>query len=333
MAAYELAERLVIGVASSALFDLTESDRVFAEEGQAAYRIHQQEHLDDTLSPGVAFPFVRRLLSLNDLRDDPGDPLVEVIVLSRNSPDTGLRVMRSIAARGLPITRAIFTEGKAPFRYMTPLNMALFLSANADDVRRAVADGLPAGHVQASPNLDDDLEDRALRVAFDFDAVLADDSSEQIYQRHGLHGFQAHERANGHLALGAGPLRELLRRLNQIQAEEERRRCVDPEYRTRLHVSVVTARSAPAHERALLSLREWGLHVNDAFFLGGIAKAPILETLRPHIFFDDQQLHLTSESVPSVHIPFGVNNVTGAARPRRGLTAPEELSASDEAVG
>ena len=326
MAGYDLSNRLVIGIASSALFNLDESGRVFNEQGPGAYLAYQREHLDDTLRPGVAYPFVRRLLILNDLSADPDDPLVEVIVLSRNSPETGLRVMRSIAAHELPITRAIFTEGRAPFPYMEPLNMALFLSADAADVRQAVENGLPAGHVQESPGLDDDPLDRGLRVAFDFDSVLADDASEQVYASGGLHRFQEHELANQNLAHEPGPLRELLRRLNQIQAEEERRREELPGYRMRLHVSVVTARSAPAHERALWSLREWGLRVNDAFFLGGIAKGPILETLRPHIFFDDQQLHLTSESVPSVHIPFGVRNAEPQARPRR-AAEPEDSAA------
>lgn len=304
--AYELAERLVIGIASSALFDLTESDAIFRAGTEQAYREYQEQHVGDPLEPGVAYPFVRRLLSLNGLR--PDDPLVEVIVLSRNDPETGLRVMKSIEHHNLPITRAIFMRGKAPYKFMEPLRMSLFLSQNARDVRDAIALGLPAGHVQKSL-VADDIEDDDLRVAFDFDGVLAGDESERVYAEGDLATFQAHEQREVSRPHEAGPLSDLLAKINAIQQIEEARSDVDKEYRIRLHVAIVTARNAPAHERAIKSLQDWGLRVDDAFFLGGIAKQPILETLKPHIYFDDQLPHLEGAAVPSVHIPFGLRNV------------------------
>ncbi|GLY51357.1 5'-nucleotidase [Lentzea sp. NBRC 102530] len=272
------------------MFDLTESDAVFASEGKEAYRAHQEAHLADPFAPGVAFPFLRRLLGLNELA-----PLVEVIVLSRNSPDTGLRILRSAAHHGLRISRAIFTEGRAPHEFMPALNMSLFLSANENDVRRATLAGMPAGQVLTSSFQDDD--DPALRIAFDFDGVLADDASERIYQAGGLDEFQQHEASNLVTPLDPGPLRNFLAGVNRIQRVAE----------DRVRVSVVTARSAPAHERAINSLKAWGLTVNDAFFLGGLKKAPILDVLKPHIFFDDQRGHLT-RTVPCVHVPFGAIN-------------------------
>lgn len=281
---------LVVGIASSALFDLTDSDAVFQSEGEQAYRAHQEAHLDEPFAPGVAFPFIRRLLRLNDI-----GPLVEVIVLSRNSPDTGLRILRSAAHHGLTITRAIFTEGRAPHEFMPALNMSLFLSANENDVRRATAANLPAGQVLKSSFKDDD--DPALRIAFDFDGVLADDAAERVYQAGGLDQFQQHEATNVVTPLDPGPLRNFLAGLNRVQRRSE----------NRVRVSVVTARSAPAHERAVNSIKAWGLTVNDAFFLGGLEKAPILDVLKPHIFFDDQRRHLI-QTVPCVHIPFGITN-------------------------
>lgn len=306
---YSLEGRLVIGIASSALFDLSESDAVFRQEGEEAYRVYQAEHLGDAFAPGIAFPFVRRLLSLNDLAD-PEDPLVEVIVLSRNDPDTGLRVMRSVATHGLPITRAIFTRGRSPFRFMPALNMSLFLSANENDVREAVRHGLAGGRVLDNSASVDDPDDPDLRIAFDFDGVLSDDASERVYQGEGLAGFQNHETANLTTPHDAGPLRDFLANINKIQRIEEARRQADPGYRIRVQVSIVTARNAPAHERAVMSLKAWGVTVNDAFFLGGIDKGSITEILRPHIFFDDQQDHLrrTASSAASVHIPFGFGN-------------------------
>ncbi|MDX3638947.1 5'-nucleotidase [Streptomyces sp. MB09-02B] len=305
--AYELEERLVIGIASSALFDLAEADAVFREQGEEVYRAYQEQHLDDTLGKGVAFPFIRRLLSLNDL--SPEDPLVEVIVLSRNDPDTGLRVMRSIQSHGLPISRAIFMQGRSPYRFMPALNMSLFLSANETDVREAVALGLPAGRVLGAVTADE-TDDQDLRIAFDFDGVLADDASEQIYQTDGIERFRSHETMNAATPHDPGPLRDFLASINRLQQCEEEQRTTDPGYQIRVHVSLVTARNAPAHERAVRSLKDWGVTVNDAFFLGGIDKSTIMRVLKPHIFFDDQVGHLTGTSryTPSVHVPFGKIN-------------------------
>ncbi|MBZ3904098.1 MULTISPECIES: 5'-nucleotidase [Streptomyces] len=315
MPPYRLDNRLVVGIASSALFDLDESDGVFREKGEDGYRVYQRANLDNTLRPGVAFSFIRRLLSLNDLNPED-DPLVEVIILSRNDPDTGLRVMRSIKTHGLPISRAVFTQGRAPYRFMPALHMSLFLSADGNDVREAVAAGLPAGRVLGSA-VADDPEDRELRIAFDFDGVLADDESERVFQRNGLAEFRAHETMNVATPHDAGPLRDFLREINKLQRREEERRRENGDYTIRVHVSVVTARNAPTHERAMTSLNNWGVTVNDAFFLGGIDKSSIMDVLRPHIFFDDQEAHLrgTSRTTPSVHIPFGVVNQGESARP------------------
>lgn len=303
----DLERALVIGVASSALFDLRESDAVFREQGEERYREYQREHLDDVLEPGVAFPFIRRLLDLNDLSDR--ERLVEVVILSRNDPETGMRVMRSVARHGLDITRAIFMQGRAPYRFMEPLRMSLFLSANEDDVREAIDMGFAAGRVVGRAQPDDG--DTDLRIAFDFDGVLADDSAERVFQSEGLDGYQESESALAEVPLSRGPMADFLEKINRIQGIEESKSLDDPSgYRRRVHVAVVTARSAPAHERAINSIGQWGLRVNDAFFLGGIDKGPILEALRPHIFFDDQRRHVegASLSTPSVHIPFGEIN-------------------------
>ena len=304
---------LVVGVASSALFDLEASDAVFRRDGEQKYREYQRDHLGDALAPGVAFPFIRRLLALNDLSGD--ERLVEVVVLSRNDPETGLRVMRSVEHHGLDITRAIFMQGRSPYRFMEPLRMSLFLSANEADVREAIRMGFAAGRVVGRAADDgravDDDGGTDLRIAFDFDGVLADDSSERIYQEGTLEAYQENESALADVPLPKGPLAAFLEKINHIQRIEDANRNADPDgYERRVRVAVVTARSAPAHERAINSIRGWGLRVNDAFFLGGIDKGPVLGALRPHIFFDDQRRHVdtASRSTPSVHIPFGELN-------------------------
>lgn len=307
---YELSNKLVVGVASSALFDLTESDAVFKSEGESGYREYQAERLNTALEPGTAFPFIRRLLSLNDLRSKD-EPLVEVIILSRNDPDTGLRVMHSIKHHKLDITRAIFMQGRSPYKFMGALEMSLFLSANPHDVREALGLGFAAGQVIGNSVSTSDGND--LRIAFDFDGVLADDSSELIMQQSGLEAFQENEVMNVAVPMRKGRLADFLRNVNRIQAVEDDLKRADSGYNRRLHVAIVTARNAPAHERVVRTIQSWGLRVNDAFFLGGIDKGAVLRVLKPHIFFDDQLRNLTSaaDAIPSVHIPFGsLNDLT-----------------------
>ena len=310
--AFELDDRLVIGVASSAVFDLSESDAVFRRDGEAQYRRYQEQHLDVPLGKGIAYPFIKRLLALNDLRGDPEDPLVEVVLLSQNDPDTGMRVMKTIGHYGLNMTRAIFTQGRSPYEYIPALNIALFLSADKQHVDAAIKAGYPAGQVLDS-KFDDDESDDNLRIAFDFDGVLAGDESEAVMQSGGLGSFHAHEVINVTQPHNPGPLKEFFVRIARIQAAEEQHKLANPTYENRLRVSIVTARNAPSHERALNTLKSWGVMANDAFFLGGIEKRRVLQVLKPHIFFDDQSGHLKSTStvVPSVHIPFGVTNRPG----------------------
>lgn len=293
------------------MFDLTESDSVFREKGEEQYRIFQESNLNNPLPKGIAFSFIRRLLSLNDLSSDPiNDPLVEVVLLSKNDPDTGLRVMRTIAHYELGITRAIFMQGQSPYEYIPALNISLFLSGNRSDIDAAIKLNLPAGHAMKSSVVDDD-DDDGLRIAFHFDGVLADDESETVMQEtRDLQKFHSHETLNVMQPHNPGPLKEFLIRISTIQSVEENRKRSDPRYENRLRVSIVTARNAPSHERALNTLKSWGVMANDAFFLGGIEKGKVLGVLRPHIFFDDQSGHLTSvaQVAPSVHIPFGITN-------------------------
>jgi len=308
--AYELGKRLVIGVASSAMFDLTESDTVFRTQGEEEYRKYQLNNLNTPLDKGVSFSFIKRLLSLNNLSEDPeSDPLVEVVLLSRNDPDTGLRVMKSIKHHGLPISRAIFMQGKSPYEYIPALSISLFLSGNSSDIKEAIGMGYPAGHVLKSTIVDDDDDD--LRIAFDFDGVLADDESETVmHNTQDLNKFHDHETTNVLQPHNPGPLKEFLVKVSAIQKLEEQKKKSEPNYINRLRVSIVTARNAPSHERALNTLKGWGVMANDAFFLGGVDKGLILGVLKPHIFFDDQSGHLDSTSpvAPSVHIPFGIKN-------------------------
>lgn len=316
---YELENRLVIGVASSAVFDLTDSDAIFKSHGEEEYRKFQEENLYNPLPKGIAFPFIKRLLALNDIRADADDPFVEVVLLSRNDPDTGLRVMKTIEHYKLGMTRAIFMQGRSPYEYIPALNIALFLSGNKSDVDAAIKAGHPAGQVLDS-KFDDDEDDNSLRIAFDFDGVLAGDESESVMQASGLSAFHAHEVKNVMQPHHPGPLKEFLVRVAKIQSAEEHHKRQNPTYDNRIRVSIVTARNAPSHERALKTLKSWGVMANDAFFLGGIEKGRVLAVLKPHIFFDDQSGHLQSAStvVPSVHIPFGVTNQEKAPSPLSG---------------
>lgn len=305
--AFPIERKLVVAVSSSALFDLTESDRVWTNDGPRAYERHQREHLDDVLGKGVGFPFIRRFLSINARFSD--EQPVEVVLLSRNSATTGKRVFRSISHYGLSITRAAFMDGKSPYEYIPAFNASLFLSANPHDVVNAIRAGYPAGTVLPSPVVDD-LKDEELRIAFDFDGVLVDDESETVYQQQTLDTYLDHERTKSNIPLEPGPLADFLKKLSFMQKLEDKEVEKNRDHKRVLRIAIVSARNAPAHERMVNTLEAWGVSPNETFFLGGVSKQRMLDVMKPHVFFDDQMTHLKpgGSAVPMVHIPFGIAN-------------------------
>lgn len=314
--AYPIDKKLVIAVSSSALFDLAESDLVFREHGPKAYKEYQEDQLNVVLQKGVAFPFIRRFLNINERF--PKQQPVEVVLLSRNSATTGRRVFRSIRHHKLTISRAAFTEGKSPYAYIPAFNASLFLSANEEDVQKAIAAGFPAGTVLPTVVFDDP-EDIELRVAFDFDGVIADDEAEAVYRHGQLEGFHRHEHDKSHIPHNPGPLADLFTKLSILQKLEDSAEEHDRNYRRVLRTAIITARNAPAHERVVTTLESWGVSANETFFLGGMEKDRILSVLKPHMFFDDQKSHLGYKGgdIPMVHIPFGVANINADTESQR----------------
>ncbi len=290
---YKLEDKLVIGISSRALFDLEEENRIFEEEGLESYSRYQLEHENDILKPGTGFKLVKALV---DLKIDD-EPVAEVIIMSRNSADTSLRIFRSIEEYGLGITRAALAGGASVEPYLGAFETDLFLSANEEDVQDAVNAGYAAGLI--IPDIDyGGTEKGPIKIAFDGDAVLFSDESEKIYQAEGLEAFAEYERRNAGNPLPEGPFAKFLKTLSLIQ----KRFGADCPIRTAL----VTARCAPAHERVIRTLRAWDVRVDEAFFLGGIDKSTILESFGADIFFDDQQVHLerASKVVPSARVPY-----------------------------
>ncbi len=291
--------KLVIAISSTALFDMRESHEIYETQGVAAYSIYQREHEDDILEPGEAFPLVTKLLRINEKLG--GEPRVEVILLSRNSADTGLRVFNSIAHYGLNITRAAFSGGESPYRYVSAFACHLFLSTNAQDVRSALDSGMAAATLlpsQKGPSASDEL-----RFAFDGDAVLFSDASERIFKERGLDAFTANEKASAHTPLDPGPFKTFLQTLHSLQTEFPADACP-------IRTALVTARAAPAHERVVRTLREWGIRIDESLFLGGLSKGDFLKSFGADVFFDDQQVHCSSasEHVATGHVPHGVAN-------------------------
>ena len=294
-------QKLVVAISSRALFDLQESHQVFEDRGVEAYCKYQIERENQPLEAGVAFPLVQKLLNLNQLAE--AKERVEVILLSRNSADTGLRVFNSIQAHGLPITRAAFTSGNSPFRYIEPFGADLFLSSDPNDVANTLEAGIAAATMLPSNNSSDSPNDGKLCIAFDGDAVVFSDEAEQIFKQKGLIEFAKHEVAAAKKPLPGGPFRSMLAALHNIQAEF-------PADESPIRTAIVTARAAPAHERVIRTLRAWNIRIDEAVFLGGLEKGEFLKTFGADIFFDDQRGHCDSarQHVPTGHVPHGVAN-------------------------
>ena len=296
----ELDKRLVIGVSSRALFDLKKENDVFEGQGVEAYCAYQMEHEDEILEQGPGFNIIKALLDMNQLEGQKGR--VEVIIMSRNSADTSLRVFKSIEYYGLNITRAALASGASLAPYLNAFRTDLFLSAYEDDVQSAINSNVAAGIICADgvhtyQKKQGEIEQ--IRIAFDGDAVLFSDESEEIYQKMGLEAFEENERKHAKNLLDAGPFAKFLKTISILQNEFSKE---DVPIRTAL----VTSRSAPAHERVIRTLRAWNVRIDEAFFLGGIQKRDILEAFGAHIFFDDQKAHTepASEVVPSARVPY-----------------------------
>ena len=290
--------KLVVAVASRALFDLEKENKIFNSRGLEPYREYQRSHEKVVLKPGAAFPLVSKLLRLN--RVLKGD-FIEVVVVSRNDADTSVRIFNSIKHHELPISRGAFTNGAPNHTYLEAFSSSLYLSAHLEDVRRVLDAGFAAAHVLGSPSRPTSSDDNELRIGFDFDGVLASDESERIYQNGGLTAFLSHEVARRSRGLPPGPLFEFLRQLAILRAKAESR----GEYPIR--TAIITARNAPAHERVISTLRADGIVVDETFFLGGLKKAPFVTAFRPDIFFEDQLRHLQHlKGVATAYVPYGV---------------------------
>lgn len=295
--AMNLDNKLVVGISSRALFDLEAEHRIYEEEGLQAYLAYQVEHEKDILMPGTAFPLIRALQKLND----GGEQLVEIIIMSKNSADTSLRIFNSIQHYGLDITRAALVGGNPIVPYLSAFRTDLFLSASEEDVQEAIDGGIAAGlicsHDDLSISPDEEIDQ--IRIAFDGDAVLFSDESEQIFQSQGLAAFEDHERRKAGEPLSEGPFAKLLTTISLVQKQLEGDK-------TQIRTALVTARGAPSHERVIRTLMSWGVRVDEAFFLGGVQKCDVLKAFGAHIFFDDQAVHTepASKLVPAARVPY-----------------------------
>ncbi|MRD48866.1 5'-nucleotidase [Caenimonas koreensis] len=298
--AVTLDDKLVVAISSRALFNLEEENAVFEGGDATAYMQLQLDRVEQAAKPGIAFSLIKKLLAFNTETIQR----VEVVILSRNDPVSGMRIFRSGKANDIKLERGVFTQGSSPFRYLRPLRAHLFLSANADDVREALAAGFPSARVlpesvlAAATNYPNEV-----RIAFDGDAVLFSDEAEQVFQSHGLDAFQQHESSKALQPLPEGPFKPLLAALHRLQ------QAGTPQMRIR--TALVTARSAPAHERAIRTLLKWDIRVDEAMFLGGLPKGEFLREFEPDFFFDDQTghvAHAAQHGIPSGHVASGVSN-------------------------
>ena len=293
-----LDDKLVVAISSRALFNLEEENQLFESGDPDGYMRLQYERLDVPAQPGIAYSLVQKLLRFND----DGVQRVEVVILSRKDPVSGMRIFRSSTAAGIKLQRGVFTQGRAPFGYLRPLRAHLFLSVNAQDVREALHAGFPAARVLVESVKASDAFPNEVRIAFDGDAVLFSDEAERVFQAEGLDAFQLHESSKAQLPLPEGPFKPLLAALHRLQTAGNAS--------MRIRTALVTARSAPAHERAIRTLMNWNVRVDEAMFLGGLPKGEFLREFEPDFFFDDQTGHVDAAArhVPSGHVSSGISN-------------------------
>lgn len=316
--AIDLSGTLVVGITATALFDLSEADTVFREKYKedkgtaiAEYRKYMLKEENNALSDGTGMPLVEALLKLNKYQLDGDSPLIDVVVMSRNSPETGIRVFNNIRQRKLSISRHAFTGGESVVDYLDAYNVDLFLTTNVRDAQRVIDEGNCAVAILKNPPTNsENIPEGQVRIAFDGDAVLFDESSELVYKMEGLKGFQKNEDEKQDIPMQDGPYAALLKKLSRLQE----RLPFSVEF-SPVRISIVTARSAPAEMRVIKTLRHWGVYVDEVFFLGGLDKSKVLKAFRPHIFFDDQDLHLETASriVPSGKVPYKTNSMLNNA--------------------
>lgn len=296
----------VVALSSSALFDTKEGDAIFSAQGEEAFIKHQIDNEDVPFAPGPAMPIAKALLAANAAIKNGAR--IRLIILSHNNPAASFRAMKSAAAHGLPVQRASFVGNAALSRYLQADNVALLLSRNADDVRAAINQGIAAARVtECSEPLQ--LEENQLRVAFDWDAVIASDESERIYRAQGNEAYQANEKKLEKVPLKPGPFEPVLRWMAELQREVAASGSAFS-----VRTAIVTARNEAAMNRVILTMRQWNVRVDETHFLGPTPKDRVLQAFRPHIFFDDQAKNL-SGVVPGGHVLFGVANEVAAAAP------------------
>jgi len=299
--AYDLSNYLVIGVSSRALFDLSIENEIYENEGLESYCRYQLDHENDVLKPGAGFALINSMLRINQI--DEKIRRTEVVIVSRNSADTSLRISNSIDHYNLDITRAAFTGGEPVAKYLNAFDVDLFLSATEEDVQAAVESNVASGLIYDGPSANPQNPLEQIRIAFDGDAVLFSEESEMIYQREGLEAFIQHEKFNAEKPLPEGPFAKLLMTLSFLQFElnSNNQQEVSP-----IRTALVTARNSPAHERVIRTLRTWNVRIDETFFLGGVSKDRILESFSPHIFFDDQHQHCDAAAklVPTARVPY-----------------------------
>ena len=304
-----LSDTLVIGISATALFDLSEADSVFRQKYEEnrdtavrEYRKFMLKHEDDSLEPGTGMPLVKALLKLNEYEKGTESPLVEVVVMSRNSPETGVRVLKNVRRLDLQISRYAFTGGESVVDYLDAFDVDLFLTTDKDDAQKVIdGEECAAAIVKPPPTESSKIPKDQVRIAFDGDAVLFDESSELVFKAEGLEEFQRVEDAQQDIPLKDGPYAKLLRKLARLQDRLPFRVEYSP-----VRIAIVSARNAPAEMRVIKTLRNWGVYVDEIFFLGGMEKDKILKAFRPHIFFDDQDLHLEkiSQTHPAGRVPY-----------------------------
>ncbi|XP_078256251.1 cytosolic 5'-nucleotidase 1A-like [Rhinoraja longicauda] len=307
LAGNKLPHAITIAVSSRTLFNMAEERAIYETDGLESYVKFQQEHENEPLKKGLAFALMKALETVNSRLHElyPGtDEMFDVVLMTNNHAQVGVRLINSINHYGLSIERFCLTGGTSPISYLKAYHTNLYLSSDPVKVAKALSEGIAAATL-CHLDKDAQLSEQQLRVAFDGDSFVSQEPNEKSSKNYMLADSlcdyepkptpQMQQTGRGGATEpGKGLLVGFLEAIGKIQkkfyAKNQRMDCP-----IRVYLIIKKGGSAVGL-KALKTIRSWGLDVDEAFILSGLSATVLLNKICPHIYLDEQSLHPSTET-------------------------------------